>query len=60
MEIWGAESERVKHNLATALTEGFAVKDPRSEIKYVKERCLMSHHRVLTLSEVEKIVKRKE
>ncbi len=55
MAIWGGELERVKHNLANAETGDFAVKDARGDVCYVKERWLLTYHRVLTMHEVRKL-----
>lgn len=56
MEVWGAEAERVKHNLTGAPTGDFVAKTARGEIRYFKERWLMSFHRVLTLAEVGRLI----
>lgn len=55
MEVWGAEAERVKHNLTAAPTGDFVAKTARGEIRYFKERWLLSYHRVLTLAEVGRV-----
>ncbi len=55
MEVWGSEAERVKHNLTGAPTGDFVIKTARGEIRYFKERWLMSYHRVLTLAEVARL-----
>ena len=52
MEVWGFEAERIKRNMVGAATGDFVVKTATGEVKYVKERWLRSHHRVLTLAEV--------
>jgi len=58
MEIWGSESERVKHNLTNAQTGDFIIKTPRGDIDYIKERWLMSYHRVLSFTEISKLSKK--
>lgn len=55
MEVWGSDAERVKHNLTNAQTGDFVIKTPRGELNYIKERWLMSYHRVLSLADIEKI-----
>ncbi len=55
MAIGGSELERVKRNLANADIGDFVVKDARGEMQYVKERWLMTYHRVLTMHEVRKL-----
>lgn len=60
MAIWGSELERMKHNLANAETGDFVVKDARGEVRYIKERWLLTYHRVLTMHEVSTLTKRKE
>jgi len=60
MEVWGDAAERVKRNMAAAPTGDFVVKTARGEIKYLKERWLLSYHRVLTLAEVAKLEKEGE
>jgi hypothetical protein len=55
MELWGANAERVKINIANAKTGDFIIKDPRNEISFIKERWLMSYHRVLTMQEISSI-----
>lgn len=57
MAVWGSELERVKHNLANAETGDFAVKDARGEVAYIKERWLLTYHRVLTMHEVSRLSK---
>ena len=52
MEVWGSDSEKVKHNLTNAQTGDFVVKTPRGEINNIRERWLMSYHRVLSLAEI--------
>lgn len=52
MEVWGDAADRVKRNMASAPTGDFVIKTARGELKYFKERWLMSYHRVLTLAEV--------
>ncbi|MCI0490992.1 MAG: DUF853 family protein [Blastocatellia bacterium] len=59
MEIWGSELERVKRNLANADIGDFVVKDVRGQVHYVKERWLMTYHRVLTMQEVQRITQGK-
>ncbi|MCI0400993.1 MAG: DUF853 family protein [Gammaproteobacteria bacterium] len=56
MEVWGSDAERVKHNLTNAQTGDFVVKTPRGDLNYIKERWLMSYHRVLSLAELPKLV----
>jgi hypothetical protein len=46
--------------LTNADTGDFVVKDPRGNVKYVKERWLLTYHRVLTLNEIRELVKKKE
>lgn len=52
MEVWGDAADRVKRNMVAAPTGDFVIKTARGELKYFKERWLMSYHRVLTLAEV--------
>ena len=49
MEVWGDAADRVERNMASAPTGDFVVKTARGELKYFKERWLMSYHRVLTV-----------
>lgn len=58
MEVWGGQAERVKRNLTGAPSGDFVVKTVRGEIRYFKERWLMSYHRVLTLAEVSRLLER--
>lgn len=55
MELWGSDAGRVKINLTKAGIGDFAVKDPRGEVKFIKERWLMSYHRVVTSLELSHI-----
>ena len=57
MAVWGSDAERVRNNLTNADTGDFVIKDVRGNVKYIKERWLLGYHRVLTLSEVAKLVK---
>ncbi len=57
MEVWGFEAERIKRNMVGAATGDFVVKTAAGDVKYVKERWLRSHHRVLTLGEVANLPK---
>lgn len=52
MEVWGDAAERVKRNMAAAPTGDFVIKTARGELKYLRERWLLSYHRVLTMAEV--------
>lgn len=56
MEVWGGQAERVKRSLTGAPAGDFVIKTARGDIKYFKERWLMSYHRVLTLTEVSKLL----
>lgn len=49
------DAEGVKHNLAVAAVGDLIAKTARGEIRYFRERWLMSHHRVLTLAEVARL-----
>jgi Bacterial protein of unknown function (DUF853) len=60
MEVWGAEAERVKQNLTGAQTGDFVAKTKHGEIRYFKERWLMSYHRVLTMAEIARVSKQTE
>ena len=60
MAIWSSELERAKHNLANAETGDFVIKDARGEVHYVKERWLLTYHRVLTMHEVSRLTKGEE
>jgi len=60
MEVWGSDAERVRHNLTNAQTGDFVIKTPRGELNYIKERWLMSYHRVLSLVEIDKLTITKE
>ena len=55
MEVWGLNAEKVSRNLATAQSGDFVIKDARSDIKFIKERWLLSYHRVLTIDEIAKM-----
>jgi hypothetical protein len=55
MEVWGLNAEKVRRNLATAQSGDFVVKDARGDIKFIKEKWLMSYHRVLTIDEIPKV-----
>ncbi len=57
MEVWGGQAERVKRNLTAAPAGDFVAKTIRGEIRNFRERWLMSYHRVLTLTEVGKLLK---
>jgi hypothetical protein len=52
MEVWGFEADRIKRNMVGASTGDFVVKTAGGDVRYVKERWLRSHHRVLTLAEI--------
>jgi hypothetical protein len=58
MEVWGGQAERVKRNLTGAPAGDFVIRTARGDIRYFRERWLMSYHRVLTLSEVTKLLGR--
>ncbi len=55
MALWGSSGERITHNLATADTGDFVVRTPRGGVDYIKERWLLTYHRVLTIDEVSRI-----
>jgi len=57
MAVWGSDAEKVKYNLVNADTGDFVVKDAHGKVKYIKERWLLSYHRVLTLNEVANLIK---
>ena len=48
--FWGLE--KTKYNLTKAETGDFVVKDPVGNVSYMKERWLMSYHRVLSLYDI--------
>ncbi|MBW1739064.1 MAG: DUF853 family protein [Deltaproteobacteria bacterium] len=56
MAVWGSDAERVKYNLVNADTGDFVVKDVRGNVRYIKERWLLSYHRLLTLKEVTELI----
>ncbi|OQX86941.1 MAG: hypothetical protein B6D55_04795 [Candidatus Omnitrophica bacterium 4484_70.2] len=56
MEIWGSEAEQVRHMLVNPEVGAFVIKDPKGRIKFIKERWLMSYHRVLTMAEITRLV----
>ena len=60
MAVWGSDAERVKYNLTNADTGDFVVKDPRGNVQYIKERWLLTYHRVLTLNEIRDFKKEKD
>ena len=59
MAVWGSDAEKVKHNLVNADTGDFVVKDSRGNVKYMKERWLLTYHKVLTLNEIDDFIKQK-
>ncbi len=56
MELGAASADRIRHIIANLEVGAFVVKDANGKLPCIKERWLMSYHRVLTMSEVSRLM----